>query len=777
MKKLLILLTVFAISVKVFAINPPNQTSPSNGATDVNPEISLMIDHVSGAEYYDFQLDTNANFNSPELYEFTIDAIYWGKAVTDLRFEQKYYWRVRTRSETETSDWSSIWDFNVMTVITQSSPATGATNQNPKTAIFINQRTGIDFYDYQVDTVASFDSPLLEEYSHDDTYSGITLYNLRFGQKYYWRARGRHAVDTTEWTGAWNFTVMNNITQSSPATGATNQNPKTAIFINQRTGIDFYDYQVDTVASFDSPLLEEYSHDDTYSGITLYNLRFGQKYYWRARGRHAVDTTEWTGAWNFTVKETLTLVSPNNGDYVWTGMFINWNSMPSVNSYQYQVDTVNTFDSDVLIEGQNAYINSSSSNADTEKYINNLFFGTTYYWRVRAIHDTDTCEWAVRTFNTRDYVTLNTPTNESLNISTSGIDLDWNSHYGVAFYDLEIDKSNQFNSTDLQQISTVYINSSNNNADTYYQTGVLDENTIYFWRVRARNTVDTCAWTTRWFSTGNTPLELPEIPVLLSPENGALNQPTDITFDWENAANATEYIIEYADNPEFNSSIENTSSASEYFVSGLILDQTYYWRVYSSDGINISEWSDTRSFTTGLMPLDIPVLISPANGVTNQLTELTLDWNSVSGATSYEYQYSTDNTFATYNNGTISNTEVLISGLEYDTEYFWRIQATDGSQFSEWSEVWSFTTKNYVGLSDIGKNELITIYPNPTTGIFTIQGKGIQSIQITNISGQIVKQLTINNEQFTIDLSNYSKGIYFIKIQIDNKKISKKNNC
>ena len=267
---------------------------------------------------------------------------------------------------------------------------------------------------------------------------------------------------------------------------------------------------------------------------------------------------------------------------------------------------------------------------------------------------------------------------------------------------------------------------------------------------------------------------MPETPVLLSPENEALNQPTDITFDWENAANATEYIIEYADNPEFNSSIENTSSASEYFVSGLILDQTYYWRVYSSDGINISEWSDTRSFTTGLMTLDIPVLISPVNGVVEQLTELTLDWNSVSGATSYEYQYSTDNTFATYNNGTISNTEVLISGLEYDTEYFWRIQATDGSQFSEWSEVWSFTTKNYVGLSDIGKNELITIYPNPTTGIFTIQGKGIQSIQITNISGQIVKQLTINNEQFTIDLSNYSKGIYFINIQFDNKKISKK---
>ncbi|MEA2043095.1 MAG: hypothetical protein U9N85_11165, partial [Bacteroidota bacterium] len=265
MKKILILLFVLSISLTSFSIEPPNQTSPTNGATNINPEISLMIDHVSGAVYYDFQVDTVASFDSDELNEFEIDAVYWGKTVTDLRFDQKYYWRVRTRSETETSVWSSAWDFTTTNSITQSSPATGSTNQNPQTAIFIQQKTGIDFYDYQVDTVATFDSPLLEEYSHDDNYSGKTLSDLRFGQKYYWRARGRHAVDTSEWTGAWDFTVMNTITQSSPATGSTNLNPQTAIFIQQKTGIDFYDYQVDTVATFDSPLLEEYSHDDNYS--------------------------------------------------------------------------------------------------------------------------------------------------------------------------------------------------------------------------------------------------------------------------------------------------------------------------------------------------------------------------------------------------------------------------------------------------------------------------------------------------------------------------------
>ena len=66
-------------------------------------------------------------------------------------------------------------------------------------------------------------------------------------------------------------------------------------------------------------------------------------------------------------------------------------------------------------------------------------------------------------------------------------------------------------------------------------------------------------------------------------------------------------------------------------------------------------------------------------------------------------------------------------------------------------------------------------YPNPTTGVFTIQGNDnlsdnlrIESVEITNINGQIIKQPSINNEQLTIDLSDRAKGIYFIKIQTDN---------
>ncbi len=85
-------------------------------------------------------------------------------------------------------------------------------------------------------------------------------------------------------------------------------------------------------------------------------------------------------------------------------------------------------------------------------------------------------------------------------------------------------------------------------------------------------------------------------------------------------------------------------------------------------------------------------------------------------------------------------------------------------------------------LTDIEKNELFNffpkIFPNPTTGIFTITGENIQSIEITNISGQIIyssDDFKSSDEcQFQVDLSSQPKGIYFIKIKNNNLNIVKK---
>ncbi len=567
--------------------------------------------------------------------------------------------------------------------------------------------SGVDFYEYQLDTVNTFDSDVfyenVEAYINSSSSNSDTdeyIENLYFGKTYYWRVRAINAVDTSEWSAVRGFITIDYVSLNTPSN---NGSVFTGMSIDwySHSGVDFYEYQVDTVNTFDSDILIEdkntYINSSSSNGDTekyLENLYFGQTYYWRVRAINAVDTSEWETVRVFYTVDYVALNSPANNGSVFTGTTINWNSHSGIDFYEYQVDTTETFDSEVLIEGLEAYINSSSSNDDTDEYINDLYFGKTYYWRVRAINAVDTSEWeTVRVFYTVDYVSLYTPANETLNINTSGTNLDWGSHYGVSFYDLEIDKTNQFNSPDLQEITKAYINSSSSNSDTYQHTGILDENTIYFWRVRAINAIDSSAWTTRWFSTGNAPLNLPETPILTSPTNNTTYLPTSFTFDWQDANNTSSYILQYADNNQFISAIQETSAVSEFAVSGLDENITYYWRVYSSDGTNISNWSDVWSFSTNTDVLDAPSLVSPVNEATNQSTSPILVWNSVMGATMYEYQYSTDEYFSTYANDYVSGTDATISGLNNNYTYYWRVSAFDGTDWSEWSEVWSFTTE------------------------------------------------------------------------------------
>ena len=50
--------------------------------------------------------------------------------------------------------------------------------------------------------------------------------------------------------------------------------------------------------------------------------------------------------------------------------------------------------------------------------------------------------------------------------------------------------------------------------------------------------------------------------------------------------------------------------------------------VQATDGSQFSDWSETWSFTTVEETLETPILVSPENGAVDQLTSLTLDWNT-----------------------------------------------------------------------------------------------------------------------------------------------------
>lgn len=69
----------------------------------------------------------------------------------------------------------------------------------------------------------------------------------------------------------------------------------------------------------------------------------------------------------------------------------------------------------------------------------------------------------------------------------------------------------------------------------------------------------------------------------------------------------------------------------------------------------------------------------------------------------------------------------------------------------------------------------VSVYPNPSEGIFTVdiansdESKSDYSFKIVNSFGKLVQNYTSNNEQNSIDLSNESPGIYYLKITANNQ--------
>jgi formylglycine-generating enzyme required for sulfatase activity len=94
-------------------------------------------------------------------------------------------------------------------------------------------------------------------------------------------------------------------------------------------------------------------------------------------------------------------------------------------------------------------------------------------------------------------------------------------------------------------------------------------------------------------------------------------------------------------------------------------------------------------------PLPAPALNSPANGATGQYLALNLTWATVTSATGYDVQVSTDNAFSpiTAADSMITgDTARITGGLSLNVTYYWRVRAGSGASAGAWSNVWSFTT-------------------------------------------------------------------------------------
>lgn len=91
---------------------------------------------------------------------------------------------------------------------------------------------------------------------------------------------------------------------------------------------------------------------------------------------------------------------------------------------------------------------------------------------------------------------------------------------------------------------------------------------------------------------------------------------------------------------------------------------------------------------------------------------------------------------------------------------------------NEWGAT-SVTKTDYIIVGSVDVKYTIDemmIYPNPSSGVFTLKHKGntIDFIEIYSLYGQFIETIKINKNEQILDLTNYNPGTYFVKI-IDSK--------
>jgi hypothetical protein len=203
-----ILLSCTATTVAA-VLSAPTLSSPSNGSTTTDTAPSFSWYPVSGADYYQIQVDDSSYFTSTAVDTTTYSSPY---TPTYSLSVSTYYWRVRGYDySTGYGSWSSTWSFTIeVPSPTLYSPSNYSTVTKTKPTFDWSDVFGAYSYEIQVDDSSSFYSLTISTSTYSSSYTPTT--SLSSGT-YYWRVRTKdYYGNYSSWSSTWSFTVSASVT-------------------------------------------------------------------------------------------------------------------------------------------------------------------------------------------------------------------------------------------------------------------------------------------------------------------------------------------------------------------------------------------------------------------------------------------------------------------------------------------------------------------------------------------------------------------------------------
>lgn len=411
-------------------------------------------------------------------------------------------------------------------------------------------------------------------------------------------------------------------------------------------------------------------------------------------------------------------------------------------------------------------LQNSSTISPFNANVNNLNPNTTYYVKSYITTQTNTYESAIDTFTTLPLISPIVSTDSStLSNQTSAI---LYGTYTQGTYSI-LTSGFQYKKSNSSTWITIYQTTNN---PSFSNTIInLDPNSTYQYKAFVSNMSGLFYGETKSFTTPIVP------PTVIT------NETTNVT-DYSLTLNGTiiagsETITSQGFEYKLVTSSTWTTIAVTlngnyitYNLSELLHSSTYEYRAYAITASG-TVYGSIQSFTT--LAITPPTVITNP-GTPTSGTTATLSGNITAGtepilAQGFEWKQTNasqwEEVSATLNGDAI--TYDLIN-LIPEKSYQFKARATTASGVT-YGLIETFTT---LGLIEVeGKEISIIIYPNPTSSVSNIKIENVYGniiIRITDVSGRVLQKIeeNVNNGYETqIDLSNYSKGVYFINITTD----------
>lgn len=501
------------------------------------------------------------------------------------------------------------------------------------------------------------------------------------GTRYFYRVRAISAISRSADVSA-SVNTLRPIPVAIPSSEAPQTNSYKAQW-NAIPGVLSYRIDVSESDSFD-PLLVAYNDltvDAT--ALNLIGLNPGTIYHYRIRAMYPLGASNSSNSISFKTLSTAPELG-SVGSVTASSFTLNWEAIVGADSYQLDVAVDENFTS-ILPD----YTNLNVGNVML-KNITGLLPGKTYHCRLRSVNA------AGVSANSEVVSQLTLPSmplwKDNFISQPTKITVEWNAVESATTYELEVSTSSLFE-TLIEGYNPRVIDA----GTTSEVIEGLAQSTTYGIRIKARNAAGLST-----YSSIKMVYTLVEPPVL---SNTTSITSSSFTLNWDAIVGADSYQLDVAIDENFASMLPsytnaNLGNVSSKNITGLLAGKTYYCRLRSANATGISVNSGVVSqLTLPSMPLWKDNFISAPD-------RITVEWNAVESATTYELEVSTSQLFETFVEGynpkviDASASGEVIEGLTQSTTYRFRVKARNATGLSAYSSIKLASTTRSDGVNE-----------------------------------------------------------------------------